>query len=189
MLSHASSLRLSSGHSGQVLTLRTNDAARTFPFSPCSWVAHASIWATSPLAVSVRCLFSGLLLLLLFFNPPSYVALSPQTCLWESFCYLETSPPSWVPPEDGSPSSTLFSVFIFCPTSFWREWAAFLGAWCPLPTFRSCSVEVAQHSNDLLMNLWGRKWCPWPISPPSWDCPRLLLCLWKESVLVHCYVV
>ena len=71
--------------SGPVLTLRTNDAARTFPFSPCSWVAHASIWATSPLAVAVRCLFSGLLLLLLLllllFNPPSYVALSPQTCL------------------------------------------------------------------------------------------------------------
>ena len=30
-------------------------------------------------------------------------------------------------------------------------------AWCPLPVFRSDFVEVAQHSDDLLMNLWGRK--------------------------------
>ena len=47
--------------------------------------------------------------------------------------------------------------------SFQREWAAFLGSWCPLPAFRSCFVEVAQHSNDPLMNLRGRKWSPHPI--------------------------
>ena len=46
--------------------------------------------------------------------------------------------------------------------------AAFLGAWCPPLAFRSCFVEVAHHSNDLLMNLWGRKWCPHPILMPSW---------------------
>ena len=54
---------------------------------------------------------------------------------------------------------SLFLSFIFCPT-FQREWAAFLGAWCLPPAFRSCSVKVTQHSNDLLMNLWGRKWSP-----------------------------
>ena len=32
-------------------------------------------------------------------------------------------------------------------------------------------VEVAQHSNDLLMNLLGRKWSPHPIPPPPWGCP------------------
>ena len=56
---------------------------------------------------------------------------------------------------------------LFCPTSFQREWAAFLGAWCPPPAFRSCFVEFAQCSNDLLMNLWGRKWSPHPILLPS----------------------
>ena len=56
---------------------------------------------------------------------------------------------------------------IFCPTSFQREWAAFLDAWCSLTVFRSCYVEVAQHSNDLLMNLWGRKLCLHPIPLPS----------------------
>ena len=37
--------------------------------------------------------------------------------------------------------------------------------------FRSCFVEVAQRSTDLLMNLWGRKWLPHPIPLLSWDCP------------------
>ena len=69
-------------------------------------------------------------------------------------------------PQDGSPSLTLLS-FIFCPTSFRREWATFLGAWCPPPVFGSCFVEAAQHSNDLLINLWGRKWSPCHIPPPS----------------------
>ena len=67
--------------------------------------------------------------------------------------------------HDRSPSLTLLSLslsFIFGPTSFRREWAAFLGAWCPLPVFRSCFMEVAQHSNDLLMNLWEKKWSPHP---------------------------
>ena len=120
-----------------------------------------------------------------FFFPPSYVA------LWDSkiphrpacervSCCLETSPPSRLPPQDGSPSLTLLSLFlsfIFCPTSFWREWAAFLGAWCPLPAFRSCFVEVVQHSNDLLMNWWGRKWSLRPITLPPWDHPFMVLSL------------
>ena len=87
---------------------------------------------------------------------------------------METSPLSRLPPQDGFPSltlSSLFLSFIFCPTSFQREWAAFLGAWCSLP-----ASEVVQHSNDLLMNLSGRKWSPCPIPPLSWDhsfCPLL----------------
>ena len=71
---------------------------------------------------------------------------------------LETSPPSQLPPRNGCPSLTLWSLFlsfIFCPTSFQREWAAFLGVCCPPPAFRSCFVEVAQHSNNILMNLVG----------------------------------
>ena len=108
-----------------------------------------------------------------FFFPPGYVALqnfkTPHRPAGErvSWC-LETS--SRLPPRDGSPSLTLLSIFlsfIFCPTSFWREWTVFLGAWCPLPAFRNCFVEFAQCSNDLSMNLWGRKWSPHPIPPPS----------------------
>ena len=105
--------------------------------------------------------------LFFFFFPPSYVALwdskTPHRPAGERVsCYLETSPPSWLPPQVGSPSLNLLSL-IFCPVSFQREWAAFMGAWCPLPAFRSCFVEVAQHSNDPLVNLRGRKWSPHPI--------------------------
>ena len=70
---------------------------------------------------------------------------------------------------------SLFLCFIFCPTSFRRGWAAFLGAWCPPPALRSCFVEVARHSNDLPMNLWERKWSPCPIPLPSWDHPQTSL--------------
>ena len=54
---------------------------------------------------------------------------SPQTRPWEGFLVLETSL-LWLPPWDRSPSLTLLSFllsFIFFPTSFQRQWAAFLG--------------------------------------------------------------
>ena len=148
------------------------------PAPPCP--APARWWwtrATSLLAVEVRRIFCGV-----FPLPTSgYVALWDSKTPHRPACervsyYLETSP-SGLPPQDGSPSLTLLSPFlsfIFCPTSFPREWAAFLGAWCPLPKFRSCFVEVSQHSNTVLMNLWGRKWSPHSISPPSWPPPPFL---------------
>ena len=49
-----------------------------------------------------------------------------------------------------------------------KSWAAFLGAWCPLPAFRSCFVEFTRRLNALLMKLWGRKCSPRPTPPPSW---------------------
>ena len=73
--------------------------------------------------------------------------------------------------HDSFPRMSLFLSFIFCPTSFRREWAAFLDVWCPLPAFRSCFVEASQHSNYLLMNLWWRNWSPCPIPLPSWGQP------------------
>ena len=125
-------------------------------------MAGMSTWATS-LAVAVRHVFCGFC----FFSPPGHVALwdskTPHRPTHEMVSYcLETSP-SQLSAQDRSPSLTLLSLllsFIFCPTSFWREWAAFLGAWCLPPAFRRGFLEVAQHSNDLLMNLLGRKWSP-----------------------------
>ena len=115
-----------------------------------------SICATSPLSVAVRCIFCG-------FLPPSFVALrgskAPHRHACERvLCCVETS--SRLLPWDRSASLNLlflFLSFIFYHTSFQRDWAVFLGAWCPLSAFRSCFVEVAQHLNDLLMGLWGRK--------------------------------
>ena len=94
--------------------------------------------------------------------------LSPLFCeqAWQWECFLVFGNfslflrlPSW----DGSPSLPLLSLFlsfIFCPISFWRQWAAFLGTWCPLPVFRTCFVEFAQHSNVLSMNFWGESGLP-----------------------------
>ena len=82
------------------------------------------------------------------------------------------------PSGDGAPSLpplSPFLSFIFFPTCFWRQWSAFLGAWCPLPAFRSYFVEFTQGWNVLLMNLWGRKWSSRPIPPPSFPLsPRLI---------------
>ena len=107
LLSHVSSLRLSSGHSGLVLTLSMDDAGRTSLSNPHSLVANASLWATSPLVVVVRCLF-GVCLFVCF----SWLCCKTPhrpTCEMVTYC-LETSP-SQVPPQDRSPSLTLLSLF------------------------------------------------------------------------------
>ena len=70
LLSHVSSLRLSPGHSGLVLTL--SNAARASQFSLCLLVADMSVWATSLLGVQVRRVICGFYL---FTFPPGYVAL------------------------------------------------------------------------------------------------------------------
>ena len=69
LLSHVSSLRLPSGHSGPVLTL--SNAARASLFSPHLMVVTVSVWATSLLGVAVRHKICGFYL----FFPLSYVAL------------------------------------------------------------------------------------------------------------------
>ena len=124
-----------------------------------------SIWPTSPLGVAVRYVICGVYLFIFsswlccplrFQNPHRPASERVSWC-------LETSPLLQHPPWDGSPSLTLLSIclsFIFCPISFQREWAAFLGAWCPLPAFRSCFVVFAQCSNDVLMNFGGESGLP-----------------------------
>ena len=70
LLSQVSSLKLSSGHSGPVLSLSTNYAAHASLSRPrSSLVAEVCVWATSPLAVVVRHVFCGV------FSSPGYVAL------------------------------------------------------------------------------------------------------------------
>ena len=85
-------------------------------------------------------MFILLFIYLFYLYFPGYVALwdskTPHRPAGErvSWC-LETSLLR-LPPQDGSSSLTLLSLFlsvIFCPTSFWRQWAAFLGAWCSPP--------------------------------------------------------
>ena len=67
MLSHISSLRLSPGNSGPVLILRTDDVACISLPIPHCLVNDTSIWATSPLAVAIRCAFCVFVVVFLFF--------------------------------------------------------------------------------------------------------------------------
>ena len=141
--------------------------------SPCLLVADAGVCTASPLGVTLAHNM-WVLIIYLFFLPvmlpsevPRLATDSPVRVfpgVWKLLSFLR------LPSQDRSlslPLLSLFLSFIFFPTSFRRQWAAFLGAWCLLPAFRSCFVEFTQHSNVLLMNLWGRKWSPRPIHLPS----------------------
>ena len=120
------------------------------------------------------------LIIYLFFLPvmlPSVLQGLPQTRQWECFLVFGNFSLFKTPfsGQDSLPMMELpphllclfFFVFYIFPTCFWRQWSAFLGAWCPLPAFRSCFVEFTQRWNVLLMNLWGRKWFPRLIPLPS----------------------
>ena len=63
-LSHLSSLRLPSGPLGPVLTL--SNAAHNSLFSPHLLVVDVSVWATSPLGVTVRHVICGFCLCIYF---------------------------------------------------------------------------------------------------------------------------
>ena len=168
LLSHISSLRLPSGHSGPVLTL--SNAAHSSPFHPHLLVVDAGIWGTFLLGFAFRHVIWGFYLFFLPVRLPSEIWKLPPDPPVRGFPGVWKLPLLRLPSLDRSPSLALlflFLSFIFCPTSFQRQWAAFLGAWCPLPAFRSCSVKFAQRSNVLSMNLWGRKWSPHPIPLPS----------------------
>ena len=69
LLSHVSSLRLPSGHSGLVLTL--SNAPRASLFSPCLLMVDVSIWAISLLGVAIRHVICGFYL----FIPPGFVTI------------------------------------------------------------------------------------------------------------------
>ena len=83
------------------------------------------------------------------------------------------------------PSFVSFFVFYIFSYLLSKSWAAFLGAWCPLPAFRSCFVEFTRRLNALLMNLWGRKCSPHPTPPPSWLLPLVMS---FENYLIQNYV-
>ena len=163
VLSHVSSLRLSSGHLGPVLTLRTSDAACAFhpallAGAGCKSLGYFSAGSCGYaciLCVCVCvCVFSSWLCCSLRFQN------SPQTHLWEGFLLdgnfsFFTTPAGKVSVPKSFVSFFFFfffGSFIFCPTSFPRESAAFLGTWYPPPTFKSCFLKVAQHSNELMVN-------------------------------------
>ena len=102
---------------------------------------------------------------------------SAQIRQWEGFLVFGNFSLFKTPfPGRNSVPPSFVSIFVFYIFSYLlsKNWVAFLGAWCPLPAFRSCFVEFIRCLNALLMNLWGRKCSPRPTPPPSW----LLLSSW-----------
>ena len=129
LLSHVSSLQWPSGHSGPLLTL--SNAARSSPFSPHLLVVDASIWGTFLLGVAFRHLICGFYLFFLPVRLPSEIQKLPPDPPVRGFPGVWKLPLLRLPSWDVSPSLTLLSLFfsfIFYPTSFLRQWAAFLGA-------------------------------------------------------------
>ena len=124
LLSQFSSLRLSSGHSGQVLTIRTDDAAcASLPSpAPWCWTRASGLLLCWQLWLGVYSV--GFCLFVCFFLSwlccPLRFQNSPQTCLGEGFLLcgnfsFMTPSPGWVSVPN---SFVSFLSFIFCPTSF-----------------------------------------------------------------------
>ena len=152
-----------------VFLLFLSNAALSSLFCPHLLVADESVWGTFLLGVALRHVICGFYLFFLPVRLPSNIRKLPPDLPVIGFPGVWKLPLLQLPSQDGSPSLALLSLFlsfIFCPTSFWRQWAALLGAWCPLLAI-SCFVQFAQRSNALSMNLYGRKWSPRPVPPPS----------------------
>ena len=109
-LAHFSSLRLSSRHSGPVLTL--SNVACASLFSPCLLVVDMSVWATSLLGVVVRRVICGVFFFFFFWLCcPLRFQNSPQTCRWEGFLMFGHFSFFTTPSPNGSPSLTVYLSF------------------------------------------------------------------------------
>ena len=129
LVTHKSPLRLPSGHSGPVLTL--SNAAGSSPFRPHLLVADAGVWGTFLLGVAFRHVICGFYLFFLPVRLPSEIQKLPPDLPVQGFPGVWKLPPLRLPSRDGSPPLALLSLFlsfVFCPTSFRRQWAAFLGS-------------------------------------------------------------
>ena len=171
LLPQVSSLRLPSGHSGQVLTL-SNAAHASLP-SPRLLVADTGDCAASPLGELALGTYSvGFNYLFIF--PSGYVALcgskarhrlgseSVSWCL-ETFLLLRPLPGMVLHPF-------LFCLFVFYIFSYLLSKTMGCFSGCLMSSAgiqKFFFMEFTQHLNVLLMNLLGRKWSPCPIPPPS----------------------
>ena len=122
LVSHKSSLRLPSGHSGPVLAL--SNAAHSSPFRPHLLVADAGVWGTSLLGDAPGHVIRGFYLFFLPVRLPSEIGKLPPDPPVRGFPGVWKLPLLRLPSQLGSPSLALLSLFlsfIFCPTSFRRQ--------------------------------------------------------------------
>ena len=106
LVSHKNSLRLSSGHSGSVLTL--SNAARSSPFCPHLLVSDAGVWGTFLLGVAFRHIICGFYLLF-----PSQSGCPPRFKNFPQTRQCKTPFLGWI-----SILSSFVSLFIFYVLSY-----------------------------------------------------------------------
>ena len=102
---------------------------------------------------------------------------SSQSCLREGFLLCGNF--SFTTPSAGQASNNKsfvsLSVFYILSYLLSKRMGCLSGCLVTSASIQSCFVKLAHHSNDLLMNLWGRKCTPGLIPPPSWDHSQELL--------------
>ena len=106
LVTHKSSLQLSSGHSGLVLTL--SNAARSSPFCPHLLVADAGVWGSFLLGVAFTHIICGFCLLF-----PSQSGCPPRFKNFPQTRQCKTPFPGWI-----SILSSFVSLFIFYVLSY-----------------------------------------------------------------------
>ena len=144
-------------------------------------VADVGIWGTFLLGVAFRLVICGFCLFFLLVRLPSEIWKLPSDLLVRGFPGVWKLPLLRLPSRDGSPSLTLLSLFlsfIFCPTSFRRQWAAFLGAWCPLLVIRV-----------VLWSLLSVQMFFWWIYGGESGLPVLFLCHLSSSLSFCCFLM
>ena len=118
LLSHVSSLRLPSGHSGPVLTL--SNAACSSPFSPHLLVAGVGVWGTFLLGVAFSHVICGFYLFFLPVRLPSKIRkLPPDPPVRGSSGVWKLPIKTPFPGRVSTPNFCLsFYLLYLCPTSF-----------------------------------------------------------------------
>ena len=113
-----------------VFLLFLSNAACSSPFRPHLLMADASVWGTFLLGVALRHVICGFYLFFLPVRLPSKIWKLPPDLPVRGFPGVWKLPLLQLPSRDRSPSLALLSLFlsfIFCPTSFWRQWGCFSG--------------------------------------------------------------
>ena len=127
------------------------------------------------LVVEAKCIFCVCFFVFVFVS--NYIASeipnlsTGPACERVPYC-VETSPPSWLLPQDGSLSQILFLCFHLLYSIIFplKNLGCLSGCLVSSTSIQKLFCISCTHSNNLLMNLWRRKWSPHSISPPSWDC-------------------
>ena len=157
LLCYLSSLSLSSGHSGPVLNLRTDDAAHASLPIPHLLLVDMNVCTSSLQVFVVRCIFC--VFFFFFFFPWLYFPLrlqsSPQTHLWKGFLLCENFY-SFMTPSPGMGLSPYifclyFHLLYFVLPSFKEIWLTF---WVPGVLCQRSEVVLWKSLNIQMIFWW-----------------------------------